>query len=48
LIKNLIDEIKEEGRYEVRCDLGDLPAGIYYVRLQNEQLQQVKPMIKVR
>jgi uncharacterized protein (DUF1501 family) len=48
LIKNLIDEIKEEGRYEVRCDLGDLPAGIYYARLQNEQLQQVKPMIKVR
>lgn len=48
LIKNLVDDIKDEGRYEVRCDLGDLPAGIYYVRLQNEQLQQVKPMIKVR
>ena len=48
LIQSLVDEIKQEGRYEVRCDLGDLPAGIYYVRLQNEKLQQVKPMVKVR
>lgn len=48
LIQSLVNDTMEEGRYEVRCDLGDLPAGIYYVRLQNEKLQQVKPMIKVR
>ncbi len=48
ILRVLVDEIKVEGRYDVRCDLGDLAPGIYYVRLQNEQLQQVKPMIKVR
>jgi hypothetical protein len=48
ILRVLVDDIKDEGRYEVRCDLGDLPAGVYYVRLQNGELQQVKPMIKVR
>ncbi len=48
ILRTLVDEIKIEGKYEMRCDLGDLPAGVYYARLQNEQLQQVKPIIKVR
>jgi uncharacterized protein (DUF1501 family) len=48
MVANLVNETKDEGRYEVRCDLGDLPAGIYYARLQNEQLQQVKPLLKVK
>ena len=49
LIKVLVDnDTHEAGQFDVRCDLGFLPAGVYYVRLQNGQLQQVKPMMKVQ
>lgn len=49
LIKTLLDNDQHSaGQYEVRCDLGEMPAGVYYVRLQNGTLQQVKPMMKVR
>ncbi len=47
VIKTLVDEDLAEGSYTKHCDLGNSPNGIYYVRLQNEALQQVKPMIKV-
>ena len=36
------------GTYKVDVDLGDLPAGVYYARLQNEAAQQVRNLIKVR
>jgi hypothetical protein len=29
-------------------DLGPLPAGVYYARLQNEGVQQVRSLLKVR
>jgi hypothetical protein len=49
LIKTLVDsDDHEAGQFDVRCDLGFLPAGVYYVRLQNRELQQVKPMMKVQ
>lgn len=48
LIRTLIDDINHAaGQFDIRCDLGFLPAGVYYVRLQNGELQQVKPMMKV-
>lgn len=48
LIKTLIDDVNHAaGQFDVRCDLGFLPSGVYYVRLQNGELQQVKPMMKV-
>ncbi|MBP7273096.1 MAG: DUF1501 domain-containing protein [Saprospiraceae bacterium] len=37
-----------QGTHTVTFDSEDLPAGIYYVRLQNLSLQQVKPIIKAR
>ncbi len=47
VIQTLVDEIKDAGQYEVRCDLGFAPSGVYYTRLQNETIQQVKAMIKI-
>jgi uncharacterized protein (DUF1501 family) len=47
-IKILVNGVQDKGSYHIQCDLGDLPAGFYYVRLQNGALQQVKPIMKVR
>jgi uncharacterized protein (DUF1501 family) len=47
VLQTLVDEIKDAGQYEVRCDLGFAPSGLYYVRLQNGTLQQAKPMMKI-
>lgn len=48
ILQTLVDEHQSEGQYDVRCDLGQMPAGIYYVRLQNGSMQQVKPMLKIK
>ncbi|HEX2684327.1 MAG TPA: DUF1501 domain-containing protein, partial [Ferruginibacter sp.] len=48
LIRTLIDADKAPATYTEPYDSGPLPAGVYYVRLQNGQTQQVKAMIKVR
>lgn len=49
LIKTLISENAEvEGTFEIQCDLEGMPPGIYYVRLENNELQQVKIMSKVQ
>lgn len=47
VVKVLIDSDLQAGKFDVDCDLGNAPAGIYYVRLQNGPLQQVKSMMKV-
>jgi uncharacterized protein (DUF1501 family) len=48
IIKTLVDDINHaSGQFDIRCDLGFLPSGVYYVRLQNGELQQVKPMMKI-
>ncbi len=47
VIKTLLDGDLQAGKYDIECDLQDAPAGIYYVRMQNGPLQQVKSMIKV-
>jgi hypothetical protein len=36
------------GVHKVDVDLGPLPAGVYYARLQNEGVQQVRSLLKVR
>ncbi len=48
VIRTLINEHMSAGLYQVNCDLEGMPEGIYYVRLQNESIQQVKSLMKVR
>ncbi|MFM2269521.1 MAG: hypothetical protein RL757_2962 [Bacteroidota bacterium] len=36
------------GKYKVRFEAPNLAAGVYYVRYENEDLQQVKPLVKVQ
>jgi uncharacterized protein (DUF1501 family) len=44
----LIDKVYTEGVYTVTFDSGTLPMGVYYARLQNGSLQQVRSMLKVK
>jgi hypothetical protein len=49
LVKTLLERTyTEPGTHRVTFDSGGLPQGIYYVRLQNGPVQQVKSMLKVR
>lgn len=48
VITNLADRVFLPGTYTLNFDSSGLPAGIYYMRFQNETVQQVKSMIKVR
>ncbi|MDQ3142006.1 MAG: DUF1501 domain-containing protein [Bacteroidota bacterium] len=47
LLKTLVNQELTEGSYKVTCNMEEYPAGIYYVRLQNKVIQQVKPLFKV-
>ncbi|MEP7279869.1 MAG: DUF1501 domain-containing protein [Bacteroidota bacterium] len=47
-IKTLTDQEYTAGVYTVDFDGYGLPSGVYYTRLQNGVLQQVRPMLKVR
>jgi uncharacterized protein (DUF1501 family) len=48
VIRVLADKEYVPGVYNLDFNSGPLPAGPYYVRLQNGPLQQVRPMLKVR
>lgn len=49
VIQTPIDkEYTQSGEFTVDFNSGALPSGVYYARLQNEQTQQVRPMLKVR
>lgn len=48
VIKTLTDKDYTPGTYNVTFDSGPLPTGVYYARLQNGPIQQVRPMLKVR
>ena len=48
VITNLVDKEYNAGTYTVSFNGGNLPTGIYYARLQNLSVQQVRAMIKVR
>jgi hypothetical protein len=47
-VATLVDKQYAEGTYSVTFDSGALGSGVYYARLQNGSLQQVRPMLKVR
>jgi uncharacterized protein (DUF1501 family) len=49
VIKTPIDrDYPGPGTYTTSFDSGPLPSGVYYARLQNGSVQQVRPMLKVR
>ena len=48
VVRTLVDQLVPAGTFTVECDLGDMPAGVYYCRFQNMGRQQVKSMLKVR
>ncbi len=48
VIKTPVDREYAPGTYRISFDSYGLPTGVYYMRLQNETIQQVKPMLKVR
>ena len=48
LIATLVDGVRAEGIYRFSFENRGYPAGIYYARLQNQELQQVRTMVIVR
>lgn len=47
-VATLADRAYAAGTYSLVFDSGALASGVYYARLQNGSLQQVRPMLKVR
>lgn len=47
-VATLVDQVYAAGTYTVTFDSGSLGSGVYYARLQNGSLQQVRPMVKAR
>ncbi len=43
-----VDGFYDAGKYKVRYEGDRLPTGLYYIRLQNGAVQQVKSLVKVR
>jgi uncharacterized protein (DUF1501 family) len=48
VVRTPVDKEYTPGTYTTSFDSGGLPSGVYYARLQNGPIQQVKPMLKVR
>ena len=48
LVKTLCNGIYAAGKHSVSFDSEWLPNGIYYCRLQNGALQQIKPLVKTQ
>lgn len=48
VIKNLTDKEYSPGTYKITYEAPGLPAGVYYARLQNGSVQQVRSMLKMR
>lgn len=48
VVKTLTDKVHTPGAYTLPFDSHGLPTGVYYARLQNGALQQVRSMLKVR
>jgi len=48
VVRTLVDREYVPGTFTVSFDSGPLTTGVYYARLQNGPIQQVRPMLKVR
>ncbi len=48
LVKTLVDKEQTEGKHQVSFENETYPAGVYYARLQNGPLQQVRSMVLVK
>jgi uncharacterized protein (DUF1501 family) len=48
VVRTLADKDYTAGTYKVPFNSGGLPSGVYYARLQNGPIQQVRAMLKVR
>lgn len=48
VLHNLIDKEYAPGTYQVVFESAGLPSGVYYARLQNGAVQQVRSMLKTR
>jgi len=48
VVANLTDKDYPAGTYTIVFNSGILPSGMYYARLQNMAIQQVRPMLKVK
>jgi uncharacterized protein (DUF1501 family) len=48
LLQTVLNQPMPAGVHKVDVELGPLPAGVYYARLQNEGVQQVRSLLKVR
>jgi hypothetical protein len=48
VIKTLTDKVYAPGTYNADFNSGGLPTGVYYARLQNGSITQVRPMLKTR
>ena len=48
VVRILVDEIQEGNTHTLSFDSTGLAAGVYYLRLQNGPLQQVRPILKVK
>ncbi len=47
-VRSMVDQVMPAGTHTLDLDLGDMPTGLYYCRLQNMGRQQVRNMLKVR
>jgi hypothetical protein len=47
LLNTIFDREYSPGKFRVDFNGGHLPAGVYYVRFQNQVFQQVKSVLKV-
>lgn len=48
LIKNLVDEYKSAGNYEIEFNAGDLPSGVYYYTLTGGNFSKTMKMIYLK
>jgi len=48
VISTPVDRDYTPGTYTITFESGVLPTGVYYARLQNGPIQQVRSMLKVR
>ena len=48
VVKILVDQVQDGNTYTISFDSTGLATGVYYLRLQNGPLQQVRPILKVK